>query len=137
MGMEIEIGMGKRGRRAYGLDEIAIVPSRRTRDPEDVDMTWQLGSFTFDFPLLASAMDGVVDVKFAIKMSKLGGIAALNLEDRWVEVPVHIESDNVTGRQHLTEPTMNNQEDVHERRYFGDAARRHAVSSATRRRAVT
>ena len=58
--MEIEIGRGKRGRRAYGLDEIAIVPSRRTRDPEDVDLTWELGPHTLQMPLLASAMDGVV-----------------------------------------------------------------------------
>lgn len=78
--MEIEIGMGKRGRRAYGLDEIAIVPSRRTRDPEDVDMTWQLGSFTFDYPLLASAMDGVVSPHTAGIIGKIGGLGVLNLE---------------------------------------------------------
>ena len=78
--MEIEIGMGKRGRRAYGLDEIAIVPSRRTRDPEDVDMTWQLGKFTFDYPLLASAMDGVVSPHTAGIIGKIGGLGVLNLE---------------------------------------------------------
>jgi IMP dehydrogenase len=78
--MEIEIGMGKRGRRAYGLDEIAIVPSRRTRDPEDVDMTWQLGKFTFDYPLLASAMDGVVSPYTAGIIGKIGGLGVLNLE---------------------------------------------------------
>ena len=78
--MEIEIGMGKRGRRAYGLDEIAIVPSRRTRDPEDVDMVWQLGSFTFDYPLLASAMDGVVSPLTAGIIGRIGGLGVLNLE---------------------------------------------------------
>ena len=78
--MEIEIGMGKRGRRAYGLDEIAIVPSRRTRDPEDVDMAWQLGSFTFDYPLLASAMDGVVSPLTAGIIGRIGGLGVLNLE---------------------------------------------------------
>jgi IMP dehydrogenase len=78
--MEIEIGMGKRGRRAYGLDEIAIVPSRRTRDPEDVDMAWQLGSFTFDYPLLASAMDGVVSPFTAGIIGRIGGLGVLNLE---------------------------------------------------------
>jgi IMP dehydrogenase len=78
--MEIEIGMGKRGRRAYGLDEIAIVPSRRTRDPEDVDMAWQLGSFTFDYPLLASAMDGVVNPLTAGIIGRIGGLGVLNLE---------------------------------------------------------
>ena len=82
--MEIEIGRGKTARRAYGFDDIAIVPSRRTRDPRDVDISW---TFTFngreyDFPLpvLASAMDGVVDPAFAITMGKLGGLAVLNLE---------------------------------------------------------
>jgi IMP dehydrogenase len=78
--MEIEIGMGKRGRRAYGLDEIAIVPSRRTRDPEDVDMAWRLGPFTFDFPLLASAMDGVVSPLTAGIIGHIGGLGVLNLE---------------------------------------------------------
>lgn len=78
--MEIEIGMGKRGRRAYGLDEIAIVPSRRTRDPEDVDMAWQLGSFSFDYPLLASAMDGVVSPLTAGIIGRIGGLGVLNLE---------------------------------------------------------
>ena len=78
--MEIEIGMGKRGRRAYGFDDIAIVPSRRTRDPEDVDMSWQLGSFTFDYPLLASAMDGVVSPLTAGIIGRIGGLGVLNLE---------------------------------------------------------
>ena len=58
---EIEIGLGKSGRRAYGFDDIAIVPSRRTRDPEDVDITWEIDAYRFDMPLMASAMDGVVN----------------------------------------------------------------------------
>ena len=58
--MEVEIGRGKKGRRAYGFDDIAIVPSRRTRDPDDVDISWTLGPYRFELPLLASAMDGVV-----------------------------------------------------------------------------
>lgn len=78
--MEIEIGRGKRGRRAYGLDEIAIVPSRRTRDPEDVDLSWQLGEHRLEMPLLASAMDGVVNPATAITMGRLGGLGVLNLE---------------------------------------------------------
>ena len=78
--MEIEIGRGKRGRRAYGLDEIAIVPSRRTRDPEDVDLSWQLGPHALEMPLLASAMDGVVSPATAIEIGKLGGLGVLNLE---------------------------------------------------------
>ena len=78
--MEIEIGMGKRGRRAYGFDEIAIVPSRRTRDPEDVDMSWQLAGRTFGYPLLASAMDGVVNPTTAGIIGKIGGLGVINLE---------------------------------------------------------
>ena len=78
--MEVEIGRGKKGRRAYGFDEIAIVPSRRTRDAEDVDITWKFGPFTLPLPCLASAMDGVVDPGFAVAMGKLGGLAVLNLE---------------------------------------------------------
>jgi IMP dehydrogenase len=78
--LEVEIGMGKSGRRAYGLDDIAIVPSRRTRDPEDIDLSWQLGPFSFDLPFLASAMDGVVDPAVAVAVGKLGGLGVLNLE---------------------------------------------------------
>ena len=78
--MEVEIGRGKKGRRAYGFDDIAIVPSRRTRDPEDVDISFRLGSHTFPLPLLASAMDGVVDPQMAVRIGKLGGLAVLNLE---------------------------------------------------------
>ena len=63
--MEIEIGRGKKARRAYGFDDIAIVPSRRTRDPDDVDITWTLGPYRFELPLLASAMDGVVSPETA------------------------------------------------------------------------
>ena len=63
--MEVEIGRGKKARRAYGFDDIAIVPSRRTRDPDDVDISWKLGDYRFELPLLASAMDGVVSPKTA------------------------------------------------------------------------
>jgi IMP dehydrogenase len=78
--MEVEIGRGKKGKRAFGFDEIAIVPSRRTRDPEDIDISWEIAGFRFKLPCLASAMDGVVDVNMAIKMFELGGLAVLNLE---------------------------------------------------------
>ena len=78
--MEVEIGRGKKGRRAYGFDDVAIVPSRRTRDVEDVDISWKFGPHTLDLPCLASAMDGVVDPAFAVTMGKLGGLAVLNLE---------------------------------------------------------
>ncbi|MEO2107314.1 MAG: IMP dehydrogenase, partial [Actinomycetota bacterium] len=80
---EIEIGIGKSGRQAYGLDDIAIVPSRRTRDPEDVDVSWQIDAYTFDLPVLASAMDGVSSPATCIEMGKLGGVGVLNLEGLW------------------------------------------------------
>ncbi len=78
--MEIEIGRGKKARRAYGFDEIAIVPSRRTRDPDDIDISWKLGDYRFELPLLASAMDGVVSPRTAGLVGSLGGLAVLNLE---------------------------------------------------------
>jgi IMP dehydrogenase len=81
--MELEIGKGKKGRRAYGFDDIAIVPSRRTRDPDDIDITWMLGPYRFELPLLASAMDGVVSPRTAGIIGKLGGLAVLNLEGLW------------------------------------------------------
>ncbi len=81
--MEIEIGRGKKARRAYGFDDVAIVPSRRTRDPDDVDVTWTLGPYRFELPLLASAMDGVVSPETAGIIGKLGGLAVLNLEGIW------------------------------------------------------
>jgi IMP dehydrogenase len=80
---DIEIGIGKSGRRAYGLDEIAIVPSRRTRDPEDVDISWQIDAYAFDLPVLGSAMDGVVSPTTAIALGRLGGLGVLNLEGLW------------------------------------------------------
>ncbi len=80
---EIEIGIGKSGRRAYGLDDIAIVPSRRTRDPEDVDITWRIDAYDFDLPLLGAAMDGVVSPATAIEIGRLGGLGVLNLEGLW------------------------------------------------------
>jgi IMP dehydrogenase len=78
--VEIEIGIGKSGRRAYGFDDIAIVPSRRTRDPDDVDISWEIDAFTFDLPLVAAAMDAVVSPATAVQVGRLGGLAVLNLE---------------------------------------------------------
>src|ERR1700757_1800964 len=78
--MEVEIGRGKKARRAYGFDDIAIVPSRRTRDPDDVDISWTLGPYRFELPLLAAALDGVVSPDTAGALGRLGGLAVLNLE---------------------------------------------------------
>src|SRR4029077_20984736 len=80
---EVEIGIGKSGRRAYGFDDIAIVPSRRTRDPEDVDISWEIDAFTFALPWMGSAMDGVISPATAIEIGRLGGVGVLNLEGLW------------------------------------------------------
>jgi IMP dehydrogenase len=80
---EVEIGIGKSGRRAYGFDDIAIVPSRRTRDPEDVDISWEIDAFTFGLPLMGAAMDGVISPATAIEIGRLGGVGVLNLEGLW------------------------------------------------------
>jgi len=82
---EVEIGIGKSGRRAYGFDDIAIVPSRRTRDPEDVDIAWQIDAYEFTLPLLGSAMDGVISPHTAIEIGRLGGLGVLNLEGLWTK----------------------------------------------------
>ncbi len=81
--MEVEIGRGKKARRAYGFDDVAIVPSRRTRDPDDVDISWTLGPYRFELPLLASAMDGVVSPETAALLGRMGGLGVLNLEGIW------------------------------------------------------
>jgi IMP dehydrogenase len=78
--MEVEIGRGKKGRRAYGFDDIAIVPSRRTRDPDGIDISWTLGPYRFELPLLGAAMDGVISPTTAGIIGKLGGLGVLNLE---------------------------------------------------------
>jgi IMP dehydrogenase len=77
---DLEIGVGRRARRAYGFDEVALVPGGVTINPEEVDISFTLGQLTFPLPFLASAMDGVVDVDFAIAVGRLGGLAVLNLD---------------------------------------------------------
>jgi IMP dehydrogenase len=81
--VDIDIGIGKSGRQAFGFDEIAIVPSRRTRDPDDVDISWQLDAFRFELPMLGSAMDGALSPATAIEIGRLGGLGVLNLEGLW------------------------------------------------------
>jgi len=104
---EVEIGRGKSGRRAYGFDDIAIVPSRRTRDPEDVDISWEIDAFAFGLPLMASAMDGVVSPATAVEIGRLGGVGVLNLEGLWtryddpeplLEEIAHLDADKATAR---------------------------------------
>ena len=77
--MEVEIGRGKKARLTYGFDDIAIVPSRRTRDAEDVDIGWKLGPYLVELPLLASAMDGVVSPDTAVLVNQLGGLHRMAL----------------------------------------------------------
>ena len=74
------IGIGRRARRCYGFDEVALVPGSVTINPNEVDTRWTIADKTYQVPILAAAMDGVVDVKFAVAMGKLGGIAVLNLD---------------------------------------------------------
>lgn len=104
---EVEIGRGKSGRRAYGFDDIAIVPSRRTRDPEDVDISWEIDAYRFDLPLMGSAMDGVISPATAIEIGRLGGVGVLNLEGVWtryedpdplLEEISTLETDKATAR---------------------------------------
>ena len=83
MTYEIEIGRGKRGRRAYSFDDIAVVPSRRTRDPEDVSVSWQIDAYHVDLPVLAAPMDSVMSPATAILLGQLGGIGVLDLEGLW------------------------------------------------------
>ncbi|MEH2262181.1 GuaB3 family IMP dehydrogenase-related protein [Nostoc sp.] len=78
--MEIQLGRGKTARRAYGIDEIALVPGNRTLDPSLADTKWRIGNIEREIPIIASAMDGVVDVRMAVRLSQLGALGVLNLE---------------------------------------------------------
>ena len=80
---EIEIGRGKRGRRAYSFDDIAVVPSRRTRDPEEVSIAWQIDAYRFELPVMAAPMDSVMSPTTAITMGRAGGVGVLDLEGLW------------------------------------------------------
>ena len=78
--MEVELGRGKRARRAYGFDEVALVPGTVTINPDEIDVGFSLNGTRLDIPVLAAAMDGVVDTRFAAEMGRLGGLAVLNLD---------------------------------------------------------
>lgn len=102
---EIEIGRGKRGRRAYTFDDVAVIPSRRTRDPHEVSVGWQIDAFHFDTPLMAAPMDSVVSPDTAVAIGKLGGLAVLDLEGLWTRyedpVPLFDEIANL-GEEEAT-----------------------------------
>ncbi|MCL2424186.1 MAG: GuaB3 family IMP dehydrogenase-related protein, partial [Micrococcales bacterium] len=80
---EIEIGRGKRGRRAYSFDDVAVVPSRRTRDPEEVSVGWQIDAYHFGLPVVAAPMDSVMSPASAVALGRLGGLGVLDLEGLW------------------------------------------------------
>lgn len=83
MSSEIEIGIGKRGRRAYSLDDIAIIPDRRTRDPEDVSLNWQIDAYRFDLPFIGAPMDSAMSPETVIALGRFGGLGVLDLEGLW------------------------------------------------------
>ncbi len=83
MSYEIEIGRAKRAQRAYSLDDIAVVPARRTRDPEDVSVSWQIDAYHVDIPVMAAPVDSVMSPETATLVGKLGGIGVLDLEGLW------------------------------------------------------
>ncbi|AEI11406.1 MULTISPECIES: GuaB3 family IMP dehydrogenase-related protein [Cellulomonas] len=95
MSNEIEIGRGKRGRRAYSFDDIAVVPSRRTRDPQDVSVGWQIDAYHFELPVVAAPMDSVMSPATAVALGQLGGLGVLDLEGLWTRYE--------DPTQHLTE----------------------------------
>jgi len=107
---EIQIGQAKRARRAYSFDDIAIVPSRRTRDPEEVSTHWQIDAYRFDLPVIAAPMDSVMSPSTAIAMGRFGGLGVLNLEGLWTRYedpePLLEEVAGLTG----TEATRRMQE---------------------------
>ncbi|MQA83271.1 MAG: GuaB3 family IMP dehydrogenase-related protein [Streptosporangiales bacterium] len=104
---EVEIGRGKTGRRAYGFEDIGVVPARRTRDPEEVSTAWQIDAYRFELPLVVSPMDSVVSPRTAIEIGRLGGLAVLDLEGLWTRYKdpepllaeiVELDDDRATER---------------------------------------
>lgn len=83
MNTKIEIGQGKSGRRAYAFDDVAVVPSRRTRDPQEVSLGWQLDAYQFDIPVVAAPMDSVMSPETAVLVGQQGGLGVLDLEGLW------------------------------------------------------
>ena len=107
MSQEIEIGLGKKGRLAYSLDDVAIVPSRRTRDPQDVSTSWQVAAYEFDVPVIGAPMDSVTSPATAIAMGKMGALGVLDLEGLWTRYDdpqplldeiAQLPADQATGR---------------------------------------
>ena len=104
---EVEIGVSKRARRAYAFDDIAIVPSRRTRDPEEISTAWQIDAYRFDIPIMAAPMDSVMSPATAIALGNFGGLGVLDLEGLWtryedptslLEEVAELDGDDATVR---------------------------------------
>ena len=93
--MEVDIGIGKNARRGYGLEEIAIVPTRRTRDADDVDLTWELDAYRFSVPMMSASMDSTMSPATVVEVGKLGGLGVLNLQGLWTRyqdpAPIYTE----------------------------------------------
>ncbi|MCX5641881.1 MAG: IMP dehydrogenase, partial [Candidatus Omnitrophica bacterium] len=99
--MGMWIGRGRKARRCYGFDEIALAPGVKTIDPVEVDTSWTFAGHQFGHPVIAAAMDGVVDVRLAVEMGKLGGLAVLNLEgiQTRYENPDQVKEKIIKARQ--------------------------------------
>lgn len=80
---QIEIGRGKAARKAFSFDDIAVVPMKRTRDPEDVSLTWKIDAYTFAHPIVSAPMDSIASPESVLEISKAGGLAPLDLEGLW------------------------------------------------------
>jgi IMP dehydrogenase len=108
---DVEVGLTKRATRAYSFDDVAVVPSRRTRDPEDVSLEWNIDAFKFPIPVIAAPMDSVMSPHTAIALGKLGGLGVLNLEGLWTryedptkayqEIAHLSDEDATTGLQRI------------------------------------
>lgn len=114
MSNEIPIGLAKSGRRAWALDDVAIVPNRRTRSPQDVSLDWQIDAYTFSAPVLGAPMDSVMSPATAIALGRLGGLGVLNLEGLWTRYedpePVFEEIARLEGAEASPETTRRLQE---------------------------
>ena len=78
-----EIGIGREARRTYGLEDISIIPTRRTRSSKDVDTTWSIDAYHFDIPVCSHASDALASPEFILEMGKQGGLGIINAEGRW------------------------------------------------------
>ncbi|MCW2567536.1 MAG: GuaB3 family dehydrogenase-related protein, partial [Mycobacterium sp.] len=100
----VQIGMGKTAQRAHHLDDVAIVPSRRTRDVDEVSTAWQIDAFRFDLPFVAQPSDATMSPTTVIEVGRLGGLGVLNAEGLWAryEDPTSVYEQIVTREEGVT-----------------------------------